>query len=70
MSYHKKLKKLGAVLLLSNRPPDIDVPSTCSFRLCFRPLPTILARDKENISEQELQLGWASLLVHLGEGEG
>lgn len=66
-SHHRKIIKSGVVLLLSNRPRNIRVPSTCSFGLCFRALPTIQTRDKENISEQELQLGWASLLVHLGE---
>lgn len=65
MSY-KKIKKLGVILLLSNRPCNIHVPCTWSFRLCFSMLPTTQTRDKETISEQELQLGWTSLLVHLG----
>lgn len=69
MSDHKKMEKLGAVLLLSNRARGIHVPSTCSFRLCLRTLPTIQTRDKETISEQEIYF-WTSLLVHLGRDKG
>lgn len=59
--------KVGCCVAPVKQAPNIHVPSTCSFRLCFRALPTMQTRDKENISEQELQLGWASLLVLLGE---